>query len=118
MNTITETIIRYQRARAETNVYNKTVVFDALTAAGITSVTVSFDGEGDSGQIEDIHCEGSQTDIQKIDITIRSGDWGCEPIDKSTTLYDGIENFATAISNKSTAVGRIMTGRLVISRSM
>ena len=71
MNDITETINRYQRTQAEANVYNKTVVFDALTAAGITSVTVSFDGEGDSGQIEDIHCEGSEADIEKIDINIR-----------------------------------------------
>ena len=33
---------------------NKTALFDALAAAGITSVLVHFDGSGDSGQIEDI----------------------------------------------------------------
>lgn len=33
---------------------NKTVVFDALAAAGITGVTVEFDGYGDEGQIQDI----------------------------------------------------------------
>ena len=36
---------------------NKTVVFDALTAAGITIVTVRFDGYGDSGQIENIEAK-------------------------------------------------------------
>lgn len=33
---------------------NKTVLFDALARHGITTVTVEFDGYGDSGQIEDI----------------------------------------------------------------
>lgn len=33
---------------------NKAALFDALAAAGITSVLVHFDGYGDSGQIEDI----------------------------------------------------------------
>jgi hypothetical protein len=32
-------------------VLNKAVVFDALVAAGITSLTIEFDGEGDSGQL-------------------------------------------------------------------
>jgi hypothetical protein len=33
---------------------NKTALFNALSAAGITTVIVSFDGYGDSGQIEEI----------------------------------------------------------------
>ena len=33
---------------------NKAALFDALGAAGITTVTVTFDGYGDSGQIEEI----------------------------------------------------------------
>ena len=33
---------------------NKDALFDALAAAGIETVTVTFDGYGDSGQIEDI----------------------------------------------------------------
>lgn len=33
---------------------NKEALFDALEAAGITSVAVNFDGYGDSGQIESI----------------------------------------------------------------
>jgi hypothetical protein len=34
--------------------HNKSVVFDALAAANITTVTVEFDGEGDSGGITSI----------------------------------------------------------------
>ena len=33
---------------------NRDRLFDGLIAAGITYVTVTFDGEGDSGQIESI----------------------------------------------------------------
>ena len=33
---------------------NKDRLFDGLMAAGITHVTVTFDGAGDSGQIESI----------------------------------------------------------------
>ena len=33
---------------------NKTTLFDALAAANITIVVVTFDGYGDSGQIENI----------------------------------------------------------------
>jgi len=45
----------HHKARcAEAARQNKTVVFDALAAAGITKVTVDFDGYGDDGQIQNI----------------------------------------------------------------
>jgi hypothetical protein len=49
---ITAAYERHRKSLAEANERNKIVVFDALAAAGITAVTVEFDGEGDSGQIE------------------------------------------------------------------
>jgi hypothetical protein len=39
---------------AQLRIGTKARLFDALAAAGIARVTVDFDGEGDSGQIEDI----------------------------------------------------------------
>jgi uncharacterized membrane protein len=42
------------RLAAEALVSNKTALFDALAAAAIATVTVRFDGYGDSGQIEEI----------------------------------------------------------------
>ena len=39
---------------AELRPANQERLFDALSTAGITHVTVTFDGEGDSGQIESI----------------------------------------------------------------
>lgn len=44
----------YNAALAKGNSLNKATVFGALFSGGITSVTVSFDGEGDSGQIENV----------------------------------------------------------------
>jgi len=44
----------YLKAVAKANELNKAVVFDALAAACLTRVAVEFDGEGDSGQINDI----------------------------------------------------------------
>jgi len=44
----------HARRAAELHPANKASLFAALAAAGITRVTVRFDGCGDSGQIEDI----------------------------------------------------------------
>ncbi len=47
----------HERRDAELRPVNKTAVFDALAAAGITIVIVAFDGYGDSGQIENIEAK-------------------------------------------------------------
>ncbi len=47
----------YARRAEEIRAANKTVLFDSLAAAGIETVTVIFDGYGDSGQIERIDVE-------------------------------------------------------------
>ena len=45
---------RHRRAVAAANALNRDAVFDALTVAGIATVLVDFDGEGDSGQLDGI----------------------------------------------------------------
>ncbi len=40
---------------------NKTALFDALATANITAVVVTFDGYGDSGQIENIEAKEVST---------------------------------------------------------
>jgi hypothetical protein len=40
-----------EKLRDELAIINRQTLFDALSAAGITSVTVEFDGYGDEGQI-------------------------------------------------------------------
>ena len=40
---------QYREDVSKANILNKAVVFDALASAGITQLTIEFDGEGDSG---------------------------------------------------------------------
>jgi len=54
MNDFLDFHSRYLETIAEANELNKPIVFDALAAANLTLVTVNFDGEGDSGQINTI----------------------------------------------------------------
>jgi hypothetical protein len=51
----------HDRLRAELQPRNKTALFDALAAAGITHVIVSFDGYADSGQIENVEATARGT---------------------------------------------------------
>jgi hypothetical protein len=81
----------HQKAVAEANVINKRVVFDALVAAGISTVNVTFDGEGDSGQIEDIVADGS-VDVPQVPIELQKASWGSGKVGSSqSTLREAIE---------------------------
>jgi hypothetical protein len=46
------------------NQMNKTAVFDALACTGITSVIVTFDGYGDSGQIASVTAYAGKTPLE------------------------------------------------------
>ena len=48
----------------ETLVRNKAAVMDALAAAGITSVVVTFDGASDSGQVDSIVAHSGEATVQ------------------------------------------------------
>ena len=50
----------HERHDAELRAVNKTAVFDALAAAGITIVIVAFVGYGDSGQIENVEAKAGE----------------------------------------------------------
>jgi hypothetical protein len=49
---------------ARFNKLNKAVVFKALAAAKVTSITVEFDGEGDSGQLDNIAAYTGDTPVK------------------------------------------------------
>jgi len=88
---IAKTYALHQQAVAQANALNKDTVFDALTAAGIATVNVTFDGEGDSGQIESIVVDGS-ADIPQVSIELQRTDWGTGKLDSvQSTLRDAIE---------------------------
>ena len=76
---------------------NKTTLFDALAAAGITSVLVHFDGSGDSGQIEGIDATAGEqpAEIPNGNIEIAQIRWGDANIERTTlSVRDAIENLA------------------------
>ena len=53
-NTFMAAYDKDRKAREKTNLANQYAIIDALEKAGIALVTVTFDGEGDSGQIEEV----------------------------------------------------------------
>jgi hypothetical protein len=76
---------------------NKMILFDALAAAGITSVLVSFDGSGDSGQIEGIDAAaGDQpNELPNGEVEIAHIHWGAPDIERTTlSIRDAIESLA------------------------
>ncbi len=85
---------------------NKAVLFDALAAAGITSVHVEFDGYGDSGQIEDITVKAGEEPAELPDERIEIFDpvWGSADLEKQTvTIGEAIEALAYAFLRQTHA---------------
>jgi hypothetical protein len=84
----------YDRRTAELRPGNKASVFDALVAAGLTIVTVTFDGSGDDGQIENIEAKsgGDLAPLPVVEIEIAAAVWGKEePQRSAVSLRDAIE---------------------------
>ena len=83
-----------REAEAEANAINKAVLFDALFAAGITRVTVNFNGEGDSGQIEEItaYAHGNPHPLPDVQLSTRHVQWGTGKQDShETAIRDAVE---------------------------
>jgi hypothetical protein len=89
---------KYQRhleILSETNALNKTAVFDALLAAGIKTITVNFNGESDSGQIEEVVAYSNEGpgQIPATSIQFRFMSWGItEPTPRDLPLSEAIED--------------------------
>jgi hypothetical protein len=84
----------HERRDAELRAVNKTAVFDALAAAGITIVVVAFDGCGDSGQIENVEAKADDeiVALPSGQVQIASAVWDqAEPERTAVTVHDAIE---------------------------
>ena len=91
------------RITKEVLLANKTSLFDALAAAGITTVLVNFDGCGDSGQIEMIEAKAGDDVIPLpiVQIEIASAVWGSATIDRQTRpLEEAIEILVYDVLNQ------------------
>lgn len=84
--------------RANLRPGNKAAVFAALAGAGIATVTVTFDGSSDSGQIESIDSRdatGIEMPLPEATVSIVAIVWGhsrSEP--RSMSVREGIEHLA------------------------
>ncbi len=90
----------YRQRATELFSGNKTALFGALSAAGITTVVVSFDGFGDSGQIEEVEVkigdEPSELPDERIEIL--DPVWESSDIEQQThTICEAIEAMAYAL---------------------
>ena len=85
------------RLHAELQPLNKAALFDALAAAGVTLVVISFDGYGDSGQIENVEVKAGDTVVAMPESTIEISEavWDQPKPNRTTiSIADLIERFA------------------------
>jgi hypothetical protein len=76
---------------------NKEAIFAPLAAAGVTSVTVGFDGAGDSGQIEEVTAYRDEEPVPLPPATValmRTGFSASEDRTENLALTAAIENLA------------------------
>jgi hypothetical protein len=76
---------------------NKERLFDGLAAAGITHVTVTFDGYGDSGQIDSIAAWAGETAVEfpAVEISYAALTWDKPEVEmRSLSLEDVVEQLA------------------------
>ena len=104
------------RITKEVLLVNKTALFDALAAAGITTVLVNFDGCGDGGQIEMIEARTADDDcaLPAVEVEIASANWGSTTIDRQfrpvrqaieTLVYDVLSETHDVWENNDGACG-------------
>jgi hypothetical protein len=72
----------HRKAQAEANERNKALVFDVLAAAGITTVTAKFDGEGDQGQLDAVTARAGDKEVSlpATPVTIHQSCWPKETL--------------------------------------
>jgi hypothetical protein len=81
----------HRKALAEANTLNKTAVFDALSAAGITRVLADFDGEDDNGQIQNIaaYCGDDVRILPELSLETQRVAWGSGKRDSEQATLQG-----------------------------
>ena len=85
---------QFRAAIAKANDLNKVIVFDALSAAGITHVKLDFDGEGDQGQIDSVaaHAGAETVEFPATTVTLHHAEYGREELSThETSLREAIE---------------------------
>lgn len=89
---------------AELFALNKTALLNALAFAGLTRVVVSFDGYGDSGQIENMEAQVGADPVTMPGATIEIAEsvWDQpEPKRTSVSISDAVESLAYDVLEKT-----------------
>ena len=104
----------------EINQLNKTSLFDVLVAAGITEVTVTFDGYGDNGQVgekplsRETPTRMSRPSLSRFTVSAASNrHWQYR-----NRAPRQSKHCATSVSTRDTGVGRLTRVLMVSLRSM
>lgn len=85
---------RQHAARRKLSQGNKAAVMDALAAVQISLVLITFDGEGDSGQIHGITASRGDIEVPlpETKVIFQESNWGnAEPVARSLTLEEALE---------------------------
>ncbi|MFE8874174.1 DUF6878 family protein [Acetobacter persici] len=85
---------RHEAAQRQASVQNRRIVFTTLSLHAITDLRVSFNGEGDSGQIEDIAVTPEdRADLLDAEITMMTTSWpGSDTLPERAPLRNAVEN--------------------------
>jgi hypothetical protein len=92
--TIAATWQHHKKALRKANEATKTAVFDALNNAGITLVTVNFDGESDNGQIDNVDAfkDDKPAQIPAVAVTVQHVALGAsKPVSVQASLPEALE---------------------------
>ncbi len=76
---------------------NKAALFDVLAPAGITRIDVTFDGYGDSGQIENVQAYAGDTPaaLPEARLTLRSPGFNDDAVrEQEMTVSEAVETLA------------------------
>lgn len=91
----------FLRMEAEIAPANKAALFEALAGAGIHTVTVMFDGSGDSGQIESLDAFSGETVVMPLPgtaIAFKEVVWdGLLVMTQQRAIRDVIDTMANAL---------------------
>lgn len=109
----------HAKLKAEVFKQNKAAFLDALAAAGITAIIVSFDGYGDSGQIENVEVRigDDQARIPAGTIEVGEALWGEVELERSAVsisaaveslAYDVLEQTHSSWEDNDGAYGDIV----------
>ncbi len=94
------------RAKLEAELFtlNKDALLSALALAGVTRIVVSFDGYGDSGQIENVEAQGGGDPVAMPTATIEIAEavWDqAEPKRSTVGIADAVESLAYDVLEKT-----------------